>query len=76
MTVPIYGVAMVIVLVTCFSSDLRQERPKHIMSVAAMSAVALAIVAAVPQSQPKVRYTFLAFGEWYLRDLTLHLLIS
>jgi hypothetical protein len=32
------------------------------MTMAAMSVVSLAIVAAVPSS-PKVRYTFLAFGE-------------
>jgi hypothetical protein len=62
MTVPIYVVAMVIVLGTCFSSDIRQERPKHIMVVAGMSIVSLAIVAGV-RSDPHVRYAFLAFGE-------------
>lgn len=61
MTVPIYGVAMVIVLATCFSSDIQQERPKHIMAVAGMSVISLAIVAGV-QGNPKVRYAFLAFG--------------
>jgi hypothetical protein len=47
-------VASVIVLATCFSSDLTQERPKHIMAVAGMSAVSLAIVAGV-QGSPRVR---------------------
>lgn len=53
---------MVIVLATCFSSDIMQERPKHIMAVATLSVVSLAIVAGV-DSSPKVRYTFIAFGE-------------
>jgi hypothetical protein len=63
MTVPIYAVAMVVVLTTCFSSDIQQERPKHIMAVAGLSVVSLAIVAGV-QTDPKVRYTFLAFGKY------------
>ena len=62
MTVPIYAVAMVIVLAACFSSDIRQERPKHIMAVAGLSVVSLAIVAGV-KSDPHVRYAFLAFGK-------------
>jgi len=56
------AVATVIVLGTCFSSDLLQERPKHIMAVATLSIVSLSIVAGV-QSSPKVRYTFLALGQ-------------
>lgn len=62
MTVPIYAVAVVIVLATCFSSDLTQERPKHIMAVAALSVVSLAIVAGV-ENNAHVRYAFLAFGR-------------
>lgn len=54
-------VALVIVLVCCFSSDLQNERPKHIMAMATMSTVSLIIVAVVKNS--KVRYVFLAFGR-------------
>ncbi|ORY26040.1 major facilitator superfamily domain-containing protein [Naematelia encephala] len=73
MTVPIYMVALVIVLVTCFSSDITQERPKHIMAVAALSVVSLAITAGV-QGNPHVRYAFLAFGAsgiWACSPMTL-----
>ena len=68
MTVPIYGVAVVVVLVTCFSSDIQQERPKHIMAVAILSVVSLSVVAGV-QTNAHVRYAFLAFGESRLRLL-------
>lgn len=53
-------VALVIVLICGFSSDYFNERPKHIMTMAAMSTVSLIIVATT--HNPKVRYTFLAFG--------------
>lgn len=53
-------VALVIVLVCGFSSDYHNERPKHIMAMAAMSTVSLIIVATV--EHPKVRYAFLALG--------------
>lgn len=66
MTVPIYAVALVIVLVTCFSSDITRERPRHIMAVATLSIVSLAIVAGV-QTKPGVRYAFLALGITHLR---------
>ena len=56
------GVAMVIVLSCSFSSDYFQERPKHIMAMALLSVVSLAIVAGV--TDPKVRYAFLCFGEF------------
>ncbi|KAL1980915.1 hypothetical protein VTN96DRAFT_3335 [Rasamsonia emersonii] len=72
MTIPIYMVALVIVLVCCFSSDMQNERPKHIMAMATMSTVSLIIVAAVKNS--KVRYAFLAFGAagiWCCSPLTL-----
>jgi hypothetical protein len=67
------AVAMVIVLITCFSSDFQQERPKHIATVALMSVVSLAIVAGV-KSNPNVRYAFLAFGAsgiWACSPMTL-----
>lgn len=54
-------VALVIVLISCFSSDIQNERPKHIMVMAAISVVALIITAAVEDS--KVRYAFIAFGK-------------
>lgn len=53
-------VALVIVLICGFSSDYFNERPKHIMAMAAMSTVSLIIVATV--NDPKVRFAFLAFG--------------
>lgn len=53
-------VALVIVLACCFSSDLFNERPKHIIAMASMSTVALIIVATV--GNYKVRYAFLAIG--------------
>ena len=53
-------VALVIVLICGFSSDYFNERPKHIMAMAAMSTVSLIIVATVDNA--KARYTFLAFG--------------
>ena len=53
-------VALVIVLACCFSSDLLNERPKHIMAMGAMSTIALIITAAVTNS--KARYAFLAIG--------------
>ncbi|MCJ1305833.1 hypothetical protein MMC08_008650 [Hypocenomyce scalaris] len=60
MTIPIYMVALVIVLICCFSSDLQNERPKHIMVMASISTVSLIIVAAINNS--KARYAFLTFG--------------
>ncbi|UNI15667.1 hypothetical protein JDV02_002178 [Purpureocillium takamizusanense] len=72
MTIPIYMVALVIVLACCFSSDLLNERPKHIMAMGAMSTVALIITAAVTDS--KARYAFLAIGAsgiWACSPLTL-----
>ncbi|KAL2127173.1 hypothetical protein VTI74DRAFT_11209 [Chaetomium olivicolor] len=60
MTIPIYMVALVIVLGCCFSSDLLNERPKHIMAMGAMSTIALIITATVTNS--KARYAFLAIG--------------
>jgi hypothetical protein len=67
-------VALVIVLVCCFSSDLQKERPKHIMVMAAISTASLIIVAAVTDS--KVRYAFLAFGTCLsLKHRILRLLI-
>ncbi|OBT71033.1 hypothetical protein VF21_09935 [Pseudogymnoascus sp. 05NY08] len=72
MTIPIYCVALVIVLICCFSSDLQNERPKHIMVMALMSTVSLIIVAAI--ENPKARYAFLAFGAagiWCCSPLTL-----
>jgi len=72
MTVPIYAVALVIVLSVCFSSDFNQERPKHIMFITVLSFVSLAIVAGV--KDPKVRYAFLAFGAsgtWACGPMTL-----
>lgn len=60
-------VALVIVLVCCFSSDIRNDRPKHIMAMATMSTVSLIIVAAVENS--KVRYAFLAFGRALIEDI-------
>lgn len=53
-------VALVIVLACCFSSDLLNERPKHIMAMGAMSTIAMIITAAVTNS--KARYAFLAIG--------------
>jgi hypothetical protein len=53
-------VSLVIVLICCFSSDLQNERPKHIMIMASISTISLIIVAAV--NNPKVRYAFLTFG--------------
>ncbi|KJK73509.1 hypothetical protein H634G_11244 [Metarhizium anisopliae BRIP 53293] len=72
MTIPIYMVALVIVLVCSFSSDLLNERPKHIMTMSGMAAVALIITATVENN--KARYTFLAFGAsgiWCCSTLTL-----
>ncbi|GJN86627.1 MFS general substrate transporter [Purpureocillium lilacinum] len=72
MTIPIYMVALVIVLACCFSSDLLNERPKHIMAMGAMSTIALIITAAVTNS--KARYAFLAIGAsgiWACSPLTL-----
>ncbi|KFY16962.1 hypothetical protein V492_00971 [Pseudogymnoascus sp. VKM F-4246] len=72
MTIPIYCVALVIVLICCFSSDLQNERPKHIMVMALISTVSLIIVAAI--ENPKARYVFLAFGAagiWCCSPLTL-----
>ncbi|ATY63859.1 Major facilitator superfamily general substrate transporter [Cordyceps militaris] len=72
MTIPIYMVALVIVLVSCFSSDLQNERPKHIMVMAGISTISLIIVAAVENS--KIRYAFLCFGcagIWACSPLTL-----
>lgn len=54
-------VALVIVLFSCFSSDIQNERPKHIMFMASVSVVALIITAVVEDS--KVRYAFIAFGR-------------
>jgi len=73
MTVPIYCVALVIVLCCCFSSDINQERPKHIMAMASLSVVSLIIVTTVTSS-PKTRYAFLAFGAsgiWACSPMTL-----
>ncbi|KIM99148.1 hypothetical protein OIDMADRAFT_181575 [Oidiodendron maius Zn] len=72
MTIPIYCVALVIVLICCFSSDLQNERPKHIMVMASISTISLIIVAAV--DNPKVRYAFLSFGAagiWCCSPMTL-----
>ncbi|KAJ5619435.1 major facilitator superfamily domain-containing protein [Penicillium lagena] len=72
MTIPIYMVALVIVLICGFSSDYFNERPKHIMAMAGMSTVSLIIVATVDNA--KARYTFLAFGAagiWCCSPLTL-----
>ncbi|OAQ61101.1 MFS general substrate transporter [Pochonia chlamydosporia 170] len=72
MTIPIYMVALVIVLVCSFSSDLLKERPKHIMTMAGIATVALTIVAAVENN--KARYAFLAIGAsgvWACSTLTL-----
>lgn len=60
MTIPLYCASLVIVLLCCFSSDLQNERPKHIMVMASISTVALIIVAAIDND--KVRYAFLTFG--------------
>lgn len=53
-------VALVVVLASCFSSDLRNERPNHIIAMASMSTIALIITAAVENN--KVRYAFLSLG--------------
>ena len=63
MTVPIYAVAIVIVLIVCFSSDFHRERPIHIMSIAMVSVVTLVICAAVSPDEHNVRYAFLTLGE-------------
>ncbi|KFY20081.1 hypothetical protein V491_04006 [Pseudogymnoascus sp. VKM F-3775] len=72
MTIPIYCVALVVVLICCFSSDLQNERPKHIMVMAFISTISLIIVAAI--DNPKARYVFLAFGAagiWCCSPMTL-----
>ncbi|KAJ2979018.1 hypothetical protein NQ176_g3497 [Zarea fungicola] len=72
MTIPIYMAALVIVLISCFSSDLQNERPKHIMAMATLSTISLIIVAAAENL--KVRYAFLCFGAagiWACSPLTL-----
>ncbi|KAM3496934.1 hypothetical protein MY10362_009698 [Beauveria mimosiformis] len=72
MTIPFYMTALVLVLISCFSSDLQNERPKHIMAMAALGTLSLIIVAAVENS--KVRYAFLCFGGagiWACSPLTL-----
>ncbi|KFZ03326.1 hypothetical protein V502_11041 [Pseudogymnoascus sp. VKM F-4520 (FW-2644)] len=72
MTIPIYCVALVVVLICCFSSDMQNERPKHIMVMAFISTISLIIVAAV--ENPKARYVFLAFGAagiWCCSPMTL-----
>ena len=66
------AVAFVIVLSVCFSSDLLQERPKHLMVVTVISFTCFAIVAGV--QDPKVRYAFLALGTsctWVCGPMTL-----
>ncbi|QKX54712.1 uncharacterized protein TRUGW13939_01800 [Talaromyces rugulosus] len=72
MTIPLYMASLVIVLVCCFSSDLQNERPKHIMAIAAISTISLIITAAIDNS--KARYAFLTFGAagiWCCSPLTL-----
>lgn len=59
-------VALVIVLICSFSSDLLKERPKHIMTMAGIATVALTIVAAVENN--KARYAFLAIGRELLTE--------
>lgn len=60
MTVPIYAVAIVFVVAICFSSDHFQERPKHLMLMAGLAVVFIAIVAGV--DSPKPRYVFMCLG--------------
>lgn len=57
-------VALVVVLIASFSSDLLNERPRHIMTMAGIATVALAITAAVENN--KARYAFLAIGMYNL----------
>ena len=74
MTIPIYGVALVLVLLISFSSDFHRERPRHIMFMAGLSTISLIIVGAVPPTAPRVRYAFLCFGAsgiWACSPLTL-----
>lgn len=65
--------SLVIVLICCFSSDLQNERPKHIMVMAAIATISLIITAAVNNS--KARYAFLTFGNRLPGQVQLHLLI-
>jgi hypothetical protein len=67
LTSPSDCASLVIVLICCFSSDLQNERPKHIMVMASISTISLIIVAAV-NTNNRVRYAFLTFGA--LRHLS------
>jgi hypothetical protein len=69
MTVPIYIVALVMLLLASFSSDHFKERSIHIMAMSLFAVVSLAIVAGV-KSSPHVRYAFICFGESLVRIYT------
>lgn len=62
MTIPIYAVAVAMILIIPISSDLRKERGFHLAGAMGIAAVSfIAIVAAGPARQ-KVQYAFLCFG--------------
>lgn len=63
MTVPVYAVALVMMISFALSSDKFNERPWHIFISATIGAVSCAIVAGV-DAVPGLRYTFFCFGEF------------
>jgi hypothetical protein len=62
MTVPVYAVALVMMISFALSSDKLNERPWHIFVSAITGAVSCAIVADV-DTVPVLRYVFFCFGE-------------
>lgn len=72
MTIPIYGVAVVSIIMFCFLSDWKKERALFVSIAAAIAAVSFIITASV--SSLKVKYAFLCFavgGVYAASPLTL-----
>jgi hypothetical protein len=55
-------VAVVVIIVVCFSSDHFKERPRHMMAMSVLAVVCISVVAGT--SAPKLRYGFLCVGEF------------
>lgn len=60
MTAPIYAVALVAILVFCWSSDYFQERSKHLAAAAGLATVMFALLVGVLDNT--ARYVFLCFA--------------
>ncbi|ESK88485.1 mfs transporter [Moniliophthora roreri MCA 2997] len=65
MTIPIYTIALMFILVFCFTSDIRRERGNYVTLAALVASVSFIVTAAVNDDHIKYAFLCLAVGGVY-----------